>query len=494
MPFLLAIDQGTTSSRTIIFNDAGAPVASAQQEFTQHYPSPGLVEHDAQEIWNTQLQTIERAMRDAGIGPCDLAGIGITNQRETAVVWDRATGVPICNAIVWQDRRTAEHCDRLRADGLAPMIREKTGLELDAYFSATKIAWILDNISGARERAERGELAFGTIDSWLAWKLTGGAKHITDTSNASRTMLFDINTLKWDEQLLALFDIPRAILPEVVESSGTLGEATEPCVKGVPIAAIIGDQQSALAGQLCVREHLAKSTYGTGAFMLTNTGGAPVASSNRLLTTVGWTRDGRTTYALEGAVFIAGAVVQWLRDGLGFISSSAEIESLANSVPDSGGVSLVPAFAGLGAPHWDQHARGIITGLTRGTTRAHIARAAIEAIAFQAADLLGAMREDSGAPIDELRVDGGASRNNALMQFQADILRIPVVRPVHVETTAFGAACLAGLATGVWPDWQSLERTHRIERTFEPGISDDEAQARRAEWADAVGRAKSGRA
>ena len=489
--YLLAIDQGTTSSRTIVFDDSGSPVASAQQEFQQHFPKPGWVEHDPVEIWVTQLATIRETLSKAELGARDIAAIGITNQRETTVVWDRRSGEPVANAIVWQDRRTAGRCDELRAAGHAPRIRERTGLELDAYFSGTKLAWVLEHVDGAKERAARGELAFGTIDTWLAWRLSGGAAHITDVSNASRTMLLDIGTLRWDEEMLGLLEVPQEALPEVVDTSGALAEATVDPVRGVPICALVGDQQGALAGQLCVRPQQAKSTYGTGAFLLSNTGTEPVPSRNRLLTTVGWRIGGDTTYALEGSVFIAGAVVQWLRDGLGIIEDSSEVESLAASVPDSGGVHLVPAFAGLGAPHWDQHARGLLCGMTRGTTAAHIARAAVESIAFQCSDLLGAMRDDTGAPLEEIRVDGGASRNDFLMQFQADLLQAPVVRPANVETTALGAAYLAGLSAGVWSDWGDLEGLQQVDRIFEPAISADEAASLRDGWAKAVRRARS---
>lgn len=490
MTFILALDQGTTSSRAILFDRDGNAVASAQKEFRQIFPRPGWVEHDPGEIWTTQLGVAVEVLARAGISPRDVAAIGIANQRETTVVWDRRTGEPVCNAIVWQDRRTADRMARIKSDGLEPLIRNKTGLVADAYFSGSKLEWILDNVAGVRARAERGELAFGTIDSWLVFKLTGGRVHLTDPSNASRTLLFNIHTLDWDDELLAMFGVPRSMLPEVRSSSEVYAktDASLP-IPGVAIAGIAGDQQAALAGQVCLTPGRTKNTYGTGCFMLMNTGRDAVASRNHLLTTVAWTRGGVTQYALEGSVFIAGAVVQWLRDGLGIIGSSSEIEPLAASVPDSGGVVLVPAFTGLGAPHWDPHARGTICGITRGTTRAHIARAALESIAFQVADLHDAMKADAGAEMPELRVDGGAAANDLLMQIQADILQRPIVRPKVTETTALGAASLAGLAVGFWSDAEDQAAHWQVDRRFEPRISAEEAAARRARWNRAVGRA-----
>src|SRR5436190_2864321 len=445
MKYILALDQGTTSSRAIVFDHNGSVVSVAQQEFRQIFPQPGWVEHDANEIWATQRNVAAQALNKVRLTANDVAAIGITNQRETTLVWDRTTGKPICNAIVWQDRRTAGVCDRLKARGLAKMIRRKTGLVVDAYFSGTKLQWILNNVPGAKAKARAGQLAFGTIDSWLVWNLTGGRQHVTDPSNASRTMLFNIHTGEWDDELLKLFGVPRSVLPEVRSSSEVYGETT--LFGGrIPIAGIAGDQQAALFGQACTEPGMVKNTYGTGCFMLMNTGTKPIASKNNLLTTVAWRIGNRTEYALEGSIFIAGAVVQWVRDGLGIIRSSADVEALAARVPDTGGVYFVPAFAGLGAPHWDQYARGIIAGITRGTTAGHIARAALEGIAYQVADVLKAMEADSGLSIPELRVDGGAAANNLLMQFQADILNVPIVRPKLLETTALGAAYLAGLA------------------------------------------------
>ena len=471
MAFLLALDQGTTSSRAIVFDDKGEMVASAQKEFRQHYPQPGWVEHDPREIWETQAGVAVLALREANLRAADIAALGITNQRETTVVWERATGRPICNAIVWQDRRTAAACDRLKAEGLAPLIREKTGLVPDAYFSGTKVAWILDEVPGAREMAERGSLAFGTVDSWLIWNLTGGARHVTDCSNASRTMLYNIHTGDWDDELLRILKVPRPLLPEVHASSEVYGETQTPAFSApIPIAGAAGDQQAALFGQLCTRPGMVKNTYGTGCFMLMNTGTTPVASANNLLTTVAWKIGGRTDYALEGSVFIGGAVVQWLRDGLGIIDSSAAVEALALRVADTGGVYLVPAFAGLGAPQWDPYARGILVGITRGTTAAHIARAALESIAYQSADLLNCMRADSQIAIGELRVDGGATVNDTLMQFQADILGLPVVLPPVRETTAQGAAYLAGLAVGVWKNADEIGDRIPVERRFLPNM------------------------
>src|SRR5918993_859645 len=449
MRYILALDQGTTSSRAILFDRNGAIVAVAQKEFEQIFPQPGWVEHDPDQIWATQSAVAVEALGRAGAEASDVAAIGITNQRETTIVWDRDTGRPVHNAIVWQDRRTAAFCDRLKSDGHAPMIAERTGLVVDAYFSGSKVAWILDNVPGARARAEKGRLAFGTVDAWLIWKLTGGKVHVTDVSNASRTMLFNISTLSWDDELLRLLGVPRSMLPDVRSSSEVYGHVTaELGLAHLPIAGIAGDQQAALFGQMCVSPGLTKSTYGTGCFLLQNTGTRPVPSTNQLVTTVAWQLNGRTEYALEGSVFIGGAVVQWLRDGLGIIQRSSDVEALAGSVPDAGGVFLVPAFAGLGAPHWDPYARGMMIGITRGTTAAHIARAAVESIAYQVGDLLDAVQGDAGIPLAELRVDGGAATNDLLMQFQADLLGVPVVRPAVTETTALGAAYLAGLAGG----------------------------------------------
>ena len=489
MKYILALDQGTTSSRAIIFDKKGAIVADAQQEFRQIFPKPGWVEHDADEIWASQSSVAADALRKAGLASSDIAAIGITNQRETTVVWDRATGRPIANAIVWQDRRTAGACDRLKKAGKAAMIRRKTGLVVDAYFSGTKLQWILKNVPGARARARAGELAFGTVDSWLVWNLTGGRTHVTDVSNASRTMLFNLKTLDWDDELLKLFDVPRAMLPEVRDSSEVYGECT---LWGgtIPIAGIAGDQQAALFGQVCRHPGMVKNTYGTGCFMLMNTGTKPVASKNNLLTTVAWRIRGRTEYALEGSIFIAGAVVQWLRDGLGLIKTAAEVESLAAQAADTGGVFLVPAFAGLGAPHWDQYARGLVAGLTRGTTAAHLARAALEGIAYQVYDVLQAMQSDSGIKLKELRVDGGACANNLLMQFQADVLGVPVVRPRVSETTALGAAYLAGLAVGYWKDTAEIAKQWQADRRFVPTMKAGKRRALLAGWTKALARAK----
>jgi len=489
MSFVLALDQGTTSSRALVFDRAGAVRAAAQQEFRQMFPQPGWVEHDAAEIWATQSGVLHEALARAGIGAADIAAIGITNQRETTVVWDRATGRPIAPAIVWQDRRTAPQCDALRAAGHAATIARKTGLVLDAYFSGTKLRWLLDNVAGARARATRGELAFGTIDTWLVWNLTRGDAHVTDPSNASRTLLFDIHACDWDDELLALFDVPRSLLPRIVPSSGICGQATIGGTR-VPIAGIAGDQQAALFGQACHAPGLAKNTYGTGCFLLMNTGERAVASTNNLVTTIAWQRDGRVDYALEGSVFIGGAVVQWLRDGLKIIRSAADVEALAASVPDNGGVYLVPAFAGLGAPHWDAYARGAIFGLTRGATSAHIARAALESIAFQSADVLAAMQKDAAITLTELRVDGGATANNLLMQFQADILGVPVVRPRVLETTALGAGYLAGLAVGYWKDATDVAANWRIDRAFEPAMPAARVAELAEGWGKAVERAK----
>ncbi|MFI5358205.1 MAG: glycerol kinase GlpK [Opitutales bacterium] len=490
MKYLLALDQGTTSSRSILFDEAGVPVATAQREFRQYFPQPGWVEHDAEEIWASQSATMAEVLGRTGLRPADLAGIGITNQRETTLVWDRATGRPIAPAIVWQDRRTAPFCEQLRAAGHAVLIGEKTGLVTDAYFSASKIRWLLDHVPGARTRAARGELAFGTIDSWLVWKLTHGRLHITDASNASRTMLANLATGDWDDELLALFDVPRALLPEIRDSSDVYACASE-VVPGVPIAGIAGDQQAALFGQACLQPGMAKNTYGTGCFMLMHTGAERVRSRRSLLTTIAWRLGGRLEYALEGSVFIAGAAVQYLRDGLGLIRSADELEGLAASVPDTGGVYFVPAFVGLGAPYWDPHARGAILGLTRGTSPAHIARATIEAIAHQVTDVLLAMQADTGLHVKELRVDGGAAVNSLLMQIQADLLNCPVVRPRNVETTALGAACLAGLAVGLYGSPAEIGARWAEERRFTPAMSEDARRVHRKNWSRAVERARS---
>ena len=489
MKFILALDQGTTSSRAIVFDRSGSIISMAQQEFRQIFPKPGWVEHDPQEIWASQANVATQALSKAGLAGTDLAAIGITNQRETTVVWDRTTGKPVYNAIVWQDRRTAAACDRLKAEGLEKMVRRKTGLVLDAYFSGTKLQWILRHVPGAKAKAKAGRLAFGTIDSWLVWNLTGGRQHITDPSNASRTMLFNIQTGEWDQELLDLFGIPRSLLPAVLSSSEVYGETTLPGAS-VPIAGIAGDQQAALFGQACLRPGMVKNTYGTGCFMLMHTGTKAVVSRNQLLTTIAWRVRNRTEYALEGSVFVAGAVVQWLRDGLKIIGSSAEVEALAAQVPDSGGVYLVPAFAGLGAPHWDPYARGLIIGLTRGTTRAHIARAALEGIAYQVADILQAMESDAGIRLRELRVDGGASANKLLLQFQADLLGVPVVRPRISETTALGVAYLAGLAVGFWRDPSEILQQWQEDQRFRPGTKPAERRHLMQGWSKALGRAK----
>ncbi|MFM1769898.1 MAG: glycerol kinase [Verrucomicrobiota bacterium] len=489
MKFILALDQGTTSSRAILFNREGALVSVAQKEFRQIFPQPGWVEHDAEEIWATQREVAVGALRQAGVTAADVAALGLTNQRETTVLWDRRTGRPLHHAIVWQDRRTAGFCDQLKRDGHAEAIRRKTGLVIDAYFSGSKLRWLLDHVPGARAAAAGGHLAFGTIDTWLVWQLTGGRRHVTDPSNASRTMLFNIHTGDWDDELLELFGVPRAVLPEVVDSSGVCGEAVGE-LAGIPVAGLAGDQQAALFGQVCVQPGLVKNTYGTGCFMLMHTGARAVDSRNQLLTTVAWRRGGRMEYALEGSVFIAGAAVQWLRDGLGLVERSAAIESLAASVPDNGGVYFVPAFAGLGAPHWDPYARGAILGLTRGTTAGHLARATLESMAFQSADLVHAMESDAGTPLRELRVDGGASVNNGLMQFQADLLGVTVVRPRVAETTALGAAYLAGLAVGYWKDVAEVGRQWTVDRRFEPAMDAATRGRLRAQWARAVERAK----
>lgn len=489
MSHILALDSGTTSCRAIVFDHDGGVRAVAQKEFAQHYPKPGWVEHDPLDIWTAQAGVAVEALARAGLGATDIAAVGITNQRETTVVWDRRTGRPVTNAIVWQDRRTAPFCDRLRADGHEQLIRDKTGLVIDAYFSGSKLAWVLDNVPGARADAEAGHLLFGTIDTWLVWKLTDGRLHLTDSSNAARTMLYDIHAGRWDDELLKLFRVPAGMLPEVRASSEVYGEVTSSLGLGrVPIAGIAGDQQAALFGQLCTEPGLTKNTYGTGCFMLQCTGPKAVASKNKLVTTVAWTVGGRTDYALEGSVFIAGAVVQWLRDGLGLIRSAEDVNALAATVPDNGGVYLVPAFAGLGAPHWDAYARGTIVGITRGTTAGHLARAAVESIAYQSADLLDAMRADAGQPVAELRVDGGASRSDLLMQFQADLLGVPVVRPAVTETTALGAAYLAGLAVGYWKSPADIAAQRVVEKRFEPTMPPDRARELRDTWTRAVGR------
>ncbi len=488
MKYILALDQGTTSSRAIVFNKRGSVVAVTQKEFTQHFPQPGWVEHDPLDIWKSQIAVAKSVLRKAKITAKDVAAIGITNQRETTVVWDRRTGKPIGNAIVWQDRRTAGICDGLRRKRVDRTIQKKTGLILDAYFSATKIQWILDNIPGARKKADAGDLAFGTVDSWLIWNLTGGKVHVTDPSNASRTMLYNIHTGKWDRKLLGIFDVPAGMLPSVETSSELLGETT---VLGsrIPIAGIAGDQQAALFGQCCLKPGMVKNTYGTGCFMLMNTGTTPVASKNNLLTTVAWKIGDRTEYALEGSIFIAGAVVQWLRDGLGIIRSSAEVEKLAASVPSTDGVYLVPAFAGLGAPHWDAYARGTLVGITRGTDRGHIARAALEGIAYQVADIVKAMEADAGLKLKQLRVDGGASLNSLLMQFQSDLLRVPVIRPVVEETTALGAAYLAGLAVGYWKNKKDIQANWQEAARFKATMKPKEKDRLLAGWTRALQRA-----
>ena len=486
---MLALDQGTTSSRAMLFDRAGRVRASAQREFHQYFPQPGWVEHDALEIWQSQLEAIREAMATAGASGQAVAAIGITNQRETTLLWDRATGAPLHRAIVWQDRRTAALCEQLRASGHETLVNARTGLLLDPYFSATKLRWLLDHIPGARDRARRGELAFGTIDSWLVWQLTGGRLHVTDASNASRTLLYDIHRGAWDDELLALFDIPRELLPAVGNSSAAIGETDRQWL-GTPtlIGGMAGDQQAATFGQACLRPGMAKCTYGTGCFMLMNTGHKPMASRHRLLTTVAWQLDGRLSYALEGGVFMGGAIVQWLRDGLGIIQSSADVEALAASVPDSGGVTLIPAFVGLGAPWWQPEARAALVGMTRGTGRGHIARASLDAIALQCAELFAAMERDSSIGLTELRVDGGAARNDLLMQIQADVLGVPVVRPQVTETTALGAACLAGLAAGFWQSPEECAAGWRSERSFEPALSDSLRRARLERWQHEVGR------
>lgn len=487
--FILALDQGTTSSRAIVFDHNGHIKSVAQKEFTQYFPQPGWVEHNPNEIWSSQASVIAEAISAIDINGLDIAGIGITNQRETTIVWDIDTEDPIYNAIVWQDRRTSEYCDELKAQGLTEKIHEKTGLIIDAYFSGTKIKWILDNVPGARKRAEMGKLRFGNVDSWLVWRLTRGEIHVTDVTNASRTMLFNIKDLKWDEELLKLLDIPMSMMPEVKSSSEIYGHTkTTIFAHEVPISGIAGDQQAALFGQMCIEPGSIKNTYGTGCFVMLNTGSKPVLSKNNLLTTIAWKIGDKITYALEGSIYVGGSVVQWLRDGLGFITSSSEIEDLASTVPDSGGVYFVPALTGLAAPYWDQYARGTIIGITRGTTRAHIARAALDGIAFQTYDIAQAMAKDMDAPLMELKVDGGASRNNLLMQHQADLLGITVVRPKITETTALGAAYLAGLAVGFWNNIDEIKNQWQVERTFEPIADSEKIEAAKAGWADAIGR------
>ena len=487
--FILALDQGTTSARAILFGRQGQIHGIAQQEITQYYPQTGWVEHDAEEIWQAQLAVARAVLRENGVAASRISAVGITNQRETTVLWDRASGQPLHRAIVWQDRRTAGICDALTAAGHADLFRQRTGLVLDAYFSGTKLKWLLDHIPGARARAERGELAFGTIDSWLAWKLSGGRAHVTDPSNASRTLLFDIHRRCWDEQLLACLDIPPSLLPRVVDSSGEITTLDADWLgAAIPLSGMAGDQQAATFGNACLEHGMAKNTYGTGCFLLMNTGDQPMASQHRLLTTVGWQRQGQTTYLLEGSVFMGGATVQWLRDGLGLIASANEIEALAASVPDNGGVYLVPAHTGLGAPYWDPFARGALFGLSRGSNRAHIARAALEAIAFQSAEVLQAMESDAGQPMKELRVDGGAARNDLLMQFQADLLGVPVVRPRVTETTALGAAYLAGLAVGFWRDEAELGALWQAEHRFEPAMTDDRRAVLFGDWHRAIQR------
>lgn len=487
--FILSLDQGTTSSRAIVFDHEGNIRSVAQHEFPQIFPKPGWVEHDPHQIWGSQASVIAEAISQIGINGHDIAAIGITNQRETTVVWDAETGEPVYNAIVWQDRRTSEYCDSLREAGYADMIREKTGLILDAYFSATKIKWILDHVKGARERAEAGKLRFGTVDSWLISCLTRNTAHMTDVTNASRTMLFNIHTLEWDKDLLELFGIPESMLPEVKPSSGVMCHTTTTLfAHALPIAGVAGDQQAALFGQMCVRPGAVKNTYGTGCFLLMNSGEKPIVSKNRLLTTIAWKIGDVTTYALEGSIFVGGSVVQWLRDGLHCITSSSEVEELAASVPDTDGVYFVPALTGLGAPYWDQYARGLISGISRGTTSAHIARAALEGIAFQVYDIVKAMERDSGLNITELKVDGGASRNNLLMQFQSDILDTEVLRPRVTETTALGAAYLAGLAVGYWDNIDQINDQWQIEHKFAPEASAEFVSDKLAGWDDAVKR------
>lgn len=487
--YILSLDQGTSSSRAIVFDRSGSICSVAQREFEQIFPRSGWVEHDPHQIWASQASVIAEAISKIDINGKNITAIGITNQRETTIVWDRDTDEPIYNAIVWQDRRTADYCDRLRAEGLVEMIRSKTGLILDAYFSATKIKWILDNVPGARKRAEQGKLMFGTVDSWLIWRLTRGEVHVTDVTNASRTMLFNIHTLEWDKELLELFDIPLSMMPEVKSSSEVYGYTTTTIfAHKVPIAGIAGDQQAALFGQMCIEPGSVKNTYGTGCFLLMNTGNRPIESKNKLLTTIAWKIGDKVSYALEGSIFVGGSVVQWLRDGLKCISSSSDVEALAASVEDTDGVYFVPALTGLGAPYWDQYARGAISGISRGTTTAHIARAALEGIAFQTYDIVKAMEKDCGLPIANLKVDGGASRNNLLMQFQSDILATEVLRPRITETTALGAAYLAGLATGFWPSLDEIKAQWQVERTFDPSGDEAKVASEIDGWHNAVNR------
>ena len=485
--YIIALDQGTSSSRAIVFNRNGEAKAVRQKEFTQYFPKPGMVEHNPMEIWATEYAMMTEAVTSLGLGGADIAAIGITNQRETTIVWDAETGKPIYNAIVWQDRRTSDFCDSLKAAGMTELIRKKTGLIIDAYFSGTKIRWILDNVPGARERAEQGRLRFGTVDSWLVWNLTGGHEHVTDVSNASRTMLFNINTLQWDEELFDILDIPMSMMPQVKSSSEIYGQ-TNLLGGEVPVAGIAGDQQAALFGQMCTEPGSVKNTYGTGCFLLMNTGEKPIMSHNNLLATIAWKIGDKVNYALEGSIFVAGSVVQWLRDGLGIIKSSSEIEALAASVSDNGGVYLVPALTGLGAPYWDQYARGSILGISRGTTAAHIARAALEGIAFQTMDIVAAMEKDSGIRLGELKVDGGASRNNLLMQFQSEVLGAKVIRPQVTETTALGAAYLAGLAVGFWESIDDVKKQWKSEHVFTPSMDKEAVDAAKAGWANAIKR------
>ena len=484
--YIIALDQGTSSSRAIVFNEKGEICSVAQKEFTQIFPQPGWVEHNPKEIWSSQSGVMAEAIASKGLSASDIAAIGITNQRETTIVWDAATGEPVYNAIVWQDRRTSSFCDSLKIAGKTDFIRKKTGLIIDAYFSGTKIRWILENVPGARDKANRGELRFGTVDSWLIWNLTGGKVHVTDVTNASRTMLFNIHTLKWDKELLDLLGVPESMMPEVKSCSEVYGHTSTSVLAGnVPIAGIAGDQQAALFGQMCTEPGAVKNTYGTGCFLLMNTGEKPIESRNNLLTTIAWKVGDKVNYALEGSIFVAGSVVQWLRDGLGIIKSSSEVEALAASVPDNGGVYFVPALTGLGAPYWDQYAKGCVYGITRGSTAAHIARAALEGIAFQTMDIVDAMQSDSGVKLCELKVDGGASRNNLLMQFQSDILGCDVIRPQITETTALGAAFLAGLAVGYWKSIDSIKSIWAVERRFSP--ADPQTEAKKG-WKDAISR------
>lgn len=490
--YILSLDAGTTSSRAILFNHSGEITGMAQQEFEQIYPRPGWVEHRPEDIWETQISVAREVLKKQLVSPAEVAGIGITNQRETTLVWNRETGDPVYNAIVWQDRRTAGICDELKSRGLEKTFAEKTGLVIDAYFSGTKIKWILDHVEGARELAESGKLAFGTVDTWLIWKLTGGKLHVTDVTNASRTLLFNIHTLQWDEELLEILGVPKEMLPEVRQSSEVYGHTNESQFgEEIPIAGIAGDQQAALFGQMCSEEGMVKNTYGTGCFVVMNTGSKPIASKHKLLTTIAWQVNGKTTYALEGSIFIGGAVVQWLRDQLGIIQSSADIKALASEVDDSDGVSFVPGFVGLGAPHWDQYASGTMIGLSRGTQKAHIARAALEAIALQSMDVIETMAKDSGIPVNELRVDGGAAVNDLLMQIQADVLANSVVRPKVTETTALGAAYLAGLATGFWKNMDEIIAQWQVDRRFEPSGKSEGFKEVIANWKRAVERSKS---